>query len=112
MTNKITFAHLRRVDEWGGASPYGGVTIAMLEDGPDLRIGIAVCHEHDRYVKSIGRVRAEGRCHSMSADNAKFRALLTGVTVQDVFRSIDGTDAPTYLDELIPTILRGAGAQM
>ena len=111
-TNKVTFAHLRRVSIFGDASPFGGVTLAMQEDGHDINIGIAVCHEHDRYVKAEGRKRAEGRLHSKSEENAKFRARLTNVTVQEVYSALDGVHVTPYLEEELPIILRGAGAQL
>lgn len=112
MTNKITFAHLRRVDMWGHHSPFGGVTLAMQEAGNDVKVGIAVCHEHDRYVKAEGRKRAEGRLHSVSEQNAKYRATLTNVTVQEVYSALDGDHVTPYLEAELPGILRGAGAQL
>lgn len=111
-TNKVTFAHLRRVSIFGDASPFGGVTLAMQEDGNNVKLGIAVCHEHDRYVKAEGRIRAEGRLHSASEKNAKYRATLTNVTVQEVYSALDGDHVTPYLEAELPVILRGAGAQL
>lgn len=111
-TNKVTFAHLRRVSIFGDASPFGGVTLAMQEDGNNVKLGIAVCHEHDRYVKAEGRKRAEGRLHSVSEQNAKYRATLTNVTVQEVYSALDGNYSTPYLEEVLPVMLRKAGAQL
>lgn len=114
-TNKVTFAHLRRIDMWGHASPFGGVTLALQEDGNDVKVGIAVCHDHDRYIKAEGRNRAAGRLHSKSAENEKFRGRLTGVTVQDVYKSVDNDYLPSttmdVLDNTIMAMIHKAGAQ-
>ena len=111
-TNKVTFAHLRRVSMFGDASPFGGVTLAMQEDGNDINIGIAVCHERDRYIKAEGRKRAEGRLHSKSEENAKFRARLTNVAIHEVYQAFDGNYTTPYLEEVLPEMLRKAGAQL
>lgn len=111
-TNKVIFAHLRRASPFGDASPFGGVTLAMQEDGNDINIGIAVCHEHDRYVKAEGRKRAEGRLRSKSEENAKFRGRLTNVTVREVYQAFSDNYVTPYLEEVLPEMLRKAGSQL
>lgn len=111
-TNKIVFAHLRRISMFGDKSHFGGITLAMQEDGNDINVGIAVCHDDDRYVKAEGRNRAEGRLHSKALKNAKFRARLTNVAISEVYQAFEGKYSTPYLEEALPEMLRKAGAQL
>jgi hypothetical protein len=85
MADKIVFAHFRRMNDGGEVHPFGGVTIAIAQDGDHVDVGIAVCHEGDRYVKAEGRVRAEGRLRSVSAKNSKYRARFENTPVSAIF---------------------------
>jgi hypothetical protein len=110
-TDKIVFAHIR-VATWAGMHPYGGVTLAMHEEDGAVKLGIAVCHEHDRYVKAEGRNRARGRLHSRTQENAKFRAELPSTSVAEVFRVINGDERNDVLEQELTNILRKAGAPL
>jgi hypothetical protein len=110
-SNRIVFAHLRRHSPEGGISPFGGITIAMKEAEGSTELGIAVCHDADRFVKKQGRVRAEGRLHSTSYKNAKYRATVDA-SVNQVFDLLNGVTPDLELGEKLYNALRGAGAQL
>lgn len=112
--NKVVFAHLRRHHFWGDVNPFGGATLAIKDDADGAHIGIAVCCKTDRYVKKAGRVRAEGRLHSVSTDPAvaKFRITIPGTTQDEVMGLLyDGSGAPNPILDIIDTALRKAGAK-
>ena len=111
MSDKITFAHIRMVNI-AGLSPFGGVTLAMQEEGSAVKLGVAVCHEHDRYVKAEGRNRAQGRLHSVAPAFAKFRATVPNTTVAELFRVIAGEEQNDGLEQELTNIIRGAGAPL
>jgi hypothetical protein len=117
MSGKVVFAHLRRHDPFGGLSPYGGITLAIKDDVTGAEVGIAVCHDDDRYVKRAGRARAEGRLHSVSADQAKYRLTLPGVSQDELMATVYGNlEAHTEKTEQIASslyeALKKAGAQL
>jgi hypothetical protein len=46
---------------------YGGATLAYKEVDGDTYVGIAHCHEKDRYVKAYGRAKAIGYMRQLIA---------------------------------------------
>jgi hypothetical protein len=117
MSGKVVFAHLRRHDPFGDLSPYGGITLAVEDFVGGTNVGIAVCHDDDRYVKKMGRARAEGRLHSVSAEQAKYRLTIPGVTQDELMATVYGSVNPhTEKAEQIASSLYGAlkkaGAQL
>lgn len=86
------FVHLRRFDSrTGDVSPLGGVTLAVEDDSKGgVRVGIAVCHEKDHFVKKEGRARAAGRMRSTSADHEKFRVQFPDVTADELLSMMYG----------------------
>jgi hypothetical protein len=59
----IRFEHIRRKDEAGNVSNYGGKTVAYIVDkvSGGITKGESVCSEKDVYNKKLGRIIATGR---------------------------------------------------
>lgn len=107
------FIHLRRYNHTTmEMSPLGGVTLAAVDDGQGgVRVGLAVCHERDHFVKKEGRNRALGRMLSTSPQHEKFRAQFSDLTVDEFGELMHGN--PPKRAELIPqmqAVLDRAGA--
>lgn len=63
---KIKFLHIRKLDNEENIHSHGGRTIAYQVDTQGIVWGYAEarCNETDNFVKSQGRVKAQGRLYS------------------------------------------------
>jgi hypothetical protein len=69
----IRFEHIRRKDEAGNVSNYGGKTVAYIVDkvSGGITKGESVCSEKDVYNKKLGRLIATGRLFKLIGINPR-----------------------------------------
>lgn len=81
----VKFVHLRFADPTGNVLAGGGTTIAYRKVDGGIEYGMAKCHPRDNYVKTLGRIKANGRLTS-----AKLRRHVALETEGDFLTQLEG----------------------
>lgn len=79
--NPVKFVHLRYLTPAGEADSFGGITVAARENGAGVEYALARCNRTDRYVKKIGRTKAQARLDASNREDAAFRRTLPSITL-------------------------------
>ena len=75
-----------------------GKIITAPEDSKVVTLGIAICGEHERFIKKVGRVKAESRLNGSKLRGIK-SVYLTPTKVEGI-ESIEKTDAYIFYNEV------------
>lgn len=101
----VKFVHLRFASADGQILAGGGTTVAYRRTDAGIEYGVSKCHPRDNYVKSLGRIKANGRLTSKShktfvGDEREFQASLEAQmgefnTAERTWLQLNGVD-PDY----------------
>lgn len=83
--SNVIYRHLRHCHKHGK----GGVTMAILVDGENVRYSCAVCSTKDQYNKKLGRRIARGRLLRERTNRMSGCHVQDGAKLNEVFEAID-----------------------